>query len=75
MGDMTERADNPIEDGSSEATEEEGLRGIVEQVRADIDMGHTKGDAASLLRERLSNAGIHLSAEREAELADMIGRR
>jgi hypothetical protein len=58
---------DPVEDGALEATDEERIAGIVEQVRADIQLG-AQIDAGSLLRERLSDAGIAVTDARFASL-------
>jgi hypothetical protein len=69
---MAETQDTPIEHGSDDASATEGLGGIVEQVRADIDLGHTNGSALDLLRQRASDAGIEVSEDRLAQLAAQI---
>jgi hypothetical protein len=52
--------DAPIEDGATEATRSEQIRGILVQVREDVKMGHAH-DEAELLRQRLADAGISVS--------------
>lgn len=52
----------PVEDGATEATRAEQIRGILEQVHEDIRMGHAH-DEGALLRERLADAGISVSEE------------
>lgn len=54
------------ENTNSEAHEsdEERLRGIVLQLVADIETGHTHDDVMTLLRERLDRAGVTVSEDR-----------
>ncbi|MEI5585490.1 MULTISPECIES: hypothetical protein [unclassified Agromyces] len=52
--------DAPIEDGATDATRAEQIRGILVQVREDMKMGHAH-DEESLLRQRLADAGISVS--------------
>lgn len=54
--------DAPIEDGATEATRTEQIRGILEQVREDVRLGHAH-DEAELLRQRLADAGIAVSED------------
>jgi hypothetical protein len=54
--------DGPIEEGATEATREEKIRGILAQVQEDVRMGHA-GDEEELLRQRLADAGIGVSEE------------
>ena len=53
--------------GSTEASDDSKVAGIVEQVRADVQLGDSE-DPEPLLRERLGQTGIELSDERIAEL-------
>ncbi|KZE93860.1 hypothetical protein AVP42_01480 [Agromyces sp. NDB4Y10] len=50
----------PIEDGATEASRSEQIRGILVQVREDMRMGHAH-DEQALLRQRLEEAGIAVS--------------
>lgn len=52
--------DAPIEDGATEASRSEQIRGILVQVREDVKMGHAH-DEEALLRQRLADAGISIS--------------
>lgn len=52
--------DAPIEDGATDATRSEQIRGILVQVREDVKMGHAH-DEGALLRQRLVDAGISVS--------------
>ncbi|WP_350348267.1 hypothetical protein ABIQ69_16790 [Agromyces sp. G08B096] len=57
-------SDGPIEEGATEASREEQIRGILNQVQEDVRMGHAH-DEEELLRQRLHEAGISV---REDEL-------
>ncbi|MFE5670296.1 hypothetical protein ACFQ58_01675 [Agromyces sp. NPDC056523] len=70
MADTSGTQDAPIEEGATEATRAEQIRGILDQVRADVRLGHAH-DEAALLRQRLADAGIAVS---EAELEQFIDR-
>lgn len=61
--------DGPIEDGATEATREEKIRGIIAQVQEDVRMGHAN-DEEDLLRQRLSEAGIDVSDEQVRQYLD-----
>lgn len=54
--------DGPIEEGATEATREEKIRGILAQVQHDMDAGHAH-DQEDLLRQRLSESGIDVTEE------------
>lgn len=69
---MAETQDSPIEHGSDDATDEQALSGIVEQVRADIDLGHTNEPVLQLLRQRSAEADLEVSEERLQQLAEQI---
>lgn len=70
MSETSGTQDAPIEDGALEATRTEQIRGILEQVREDVRLGHGH-DEAELLRQRLHDAGIAVS---EDEFARFIER-
>jgi len=55
-------SEGPIEEGATEATRDEQIRGILAQVQEDVRMGHAD-DRETLLRQRLSEAGIGVSDE------------
>jgi hypothetical protein len=59
---MTDFQNEPVEDGTNDATSRERLAGIVAQVRADLSLGHSH-DARDLLSQRLTDAGIELSPD------------
>ena len=48
--------------GSTEATDESKVAGIVEQVRADVQLRRQE-DAEQLLRQRFGEAGLQVSDE------------
>ncbi|ANF32834.1 hypothetical protein A0130_15260 [Leifsonia xyli] len=54
--------DEPIMHGSTEATDESKVAGIVEQVRADAQL-RPQEDAERLLRQRFDEAGLQVSDE------------
>lgn len=66
---MPPTQDSPIEDGHDDATNQQELDGIVEQVRADVALGHTHGPVADLLRQRAREANVDVSEEQLAQLA------
>ncbi|MBM7502997.1 hypothetical protein ACFPER_05925 [Agromyces aurantiacus] len=61
--------DAPIEHGATEATRTEQIRGILEQVREDVRLGHAH-DEAELLRQRLSEAGIAVGEDELEQFSD-----
>jgi hypothetical protein len=60
--------DEPIMDGSLEAGRGEKIAGIVEQMRADMQL-RPREDSERLLRQRLDDAGIQLSDEEISRIA------
>ncbi|MGH1547791.1 hypothetical protein ACRAWB_00855 [Leifsonia poae] len=63
--------DEPIMHGSTEATDESKVAGIVEQVRADVQLRRQE-DAEQLLRQRLGEAGLQVSDEEISRLVTDI---
>ena len=59
--------DEPIEEGSGDASGLERIAGIVEQVRADVALG-TVHDVDAELRKRLADAGIEVGEEELATI-------
>lgn len=57
---MSDTQDTPIEAGHDAATDNQRLAGILAQVRADLQLGHSN-DARELLTQRLHDAAIELS--------------
>ncbi|MFF2052826.1 hypothetical protein ACFVU2_14585 [Leifsonia sp. NPDC058194] len=51
--------DEPVMDGSNEAGTAEKVAGIVEQIRADMQL-RPREDSEKVLRQRLEDAGLHL---------------
>ena len=74
MAGMTDDLQNePVEAGSTDATEDEKIAGIMQQVRQDVAAG--ADDPIALLQRRLSDSGIFVSADRFDGLAeDLTGR-
>jgi hypothetical protein len=64
----------PVQEGALEATDDERIAGIVEQVRGDITRG-TEGDPVRLLRQRLDDAGVAVSDEQFEELVAEVLER
>jgi hypothetical protein len=69
MADTPGTQDAPIEDGANEATRAEQIRGILDQVREDVRLGHAH-DQSELLRQRLSEAGIAVSEDELEQFTD-----
>jgi hypothetical protein len=71
MSGMTEDLQNePVESGSTEATEDERITGILDQVREDVARGAQ--DPIGLLQQRLAASGITVSADRFDGLAEKL---
>jgi hypothetical protein len=64
-------ADEPVLDGASDATDEDRLEGVVEQVVWDVRHHLTK-DGRALLRERLSETGITVDDETLAKIDQRV---
>jgi len=62
---------DPVQDGAREATDDERIAGIVDQVRADILLG-TQSDVISLLRQRLDDAAVVVTDDQFARLLAQI---
>lgn len=60
--------DFPIEDGALDASRDEQLRGIVTQVRADLELYVTQ-DPELLLGQRLADAGLEVG---DAEFDELV---
>jgi peptidoglycan hydrolase-like protein with peptidoglycan-binding domain len=68
---MTEDVqDEPVESGSTDATEDAKIAGILDQVRQDVAGGAE--DPIGLLQQRLAASGITVSADRFDGLADRL---
>ncbi|UAJ80514.1 hypothetical protein IT072_05670 [Leifsonia sp. ZF2019] len=61
--------DEPVMDGSNEAGADAKVAGIIDQVRADMQL-RPREDSEKLLRQRLSDAGIQLD---DAEISRIAG--
>ena len=62
---------DPVEEGALEATDDERIAGIVEQVRADLEIG-TQSDAEGLLRQRLDDAAVVVTDDQFASLLAQV---
>jgi hypothetical protein len=62
---------DPVEDGALEATDDERIAGIVEQVRADLEIG-MQSDAAGLLHQRLDDAAVVVTEDQFARLLAQV---
>lgn len=71
-GRMRETQDSPIQDGSDDASNDERLAGIVEQVRTDVGSGHTHESVLELLSQRVRETGVDVEESRLRELAREI---
>ncbi|MCD2441539.1 hypothetical protein LQ757_04525 [Agromyces sp. SYSU K20354] len=49
--------DAPIEDGHDDATDDQRLEGVIQQVRGDVAIGNVD-DVRTMVRQRLSEAGL-----------------
>ena len=63
--------DGPIQDGSGEADDTAKLTGLLTQVRADYLLGSSV-DAATLLRQRIDDAGITVDDDAFARLVERV---
>jgi hypothetical protein len=66
---MADTQKEPIQPGSDDASRQQKIEGILDQVRSDARLGNA-GDTDQLLRERLADAGLSLD---EGELARIRG--
>lgn len=61
--------DQPVEDGSLDATDEEKLEGLVEQTKSDAALGSiAAGEESAVLKQRISEAGLSVDDDRVDEL-------
>ena len=67
MSDIT-----PVEDGHNDATHDDKLDGILEQMRADIAQGNVS-DIADALRQRLDDTGVTVDGAAFAALVAQLG--
>lgn len=68
---MSDFQNEPVQSGHH-ATGGDKIAGIIEQVRADIALGHADTDVAAELIERAGTSGIPLSADEAARIASEI---
>jgi hypothetical protein len=69
---MRDTQDGPIQDGSDDASNEDKVTGIVEQVRSDIRHGHTHESTEELLAQRFRETGVEVSEERLRQIAQEL---
>lgn len=62
---------HPVENGSREASDEDRILGIVDQVRGDRAM-HADQDVRRMLVDRLSDAGISVTDEQVDKLVALV---
>jgi hypothetical protein len=72
MTDAEEPRPTPQQEGALDASVNEKMDGLVEQIRADIARGDAE-DAASILRQRLGDSGIQVTEEEFRALLTRIG--
>ncbi|MDQ1597733.1 MAG: hypothetical protein QOI70_1157 [Microbacteriaceae bacterium] len=65
--------DEPIQEGSGDASQDDKVTGILSQVSADLEL-RPKEDGFALLTTRLSDAGIRLDRDQILALADRLPR-
>ena len=63
--------DQPVEDGSTDATRDEKLAGIAEQTKQDVAIGSIPGgDLRDVLLTRIADAGLEVDDEMLARLLE-----
>ncbi len=68
---MADFQNEPIQDGN-DSTVDEKMEGIVDQVKADIDLDSADIDVSAELQQRASEAGVPLTAAEADAIADDI---
>lgn len=68
---MDEYQTEPVEDGAMDATNEERLAGVAQQVASDVSMEHTHESVLAMLKERCAETGVQAS---DQELRDIAVR-
>lgn len=64
----------PVEDGSTDATDDEKVSGILEQIRQDVAVGTLSSDEVEqVLERRLADSGIDIEEDERRRLAAHIG--
>ncbi|WP_089913403.1 hypothetical protein [Leifsonia sp. 21MFCrub1.1] len=63
--------DEPIMHGSTDASDDAKVAGIVEQVRADMQL-RSQEDSEKMLKQRLDETGIQLPPEEVSRLVQQI---
>ena len=65
----------PVEEGSTAATDGEKIDGIVEQTRQDLGLGSiAPGELRDVLAQRLSDAGLTVDSAELERLAEAAAR-
>ena len=67
-----ELQNEPIEEGSDDASRSQKLEGVVAQVRGDLDLGHGD-DVRVMVRQRLEAAGLPSSDEDVEAVISAVG--
>lgn len=67
--------DEPVEDGSTQATDDEKIRGILEQTRQDVAVGTiSPADVDGVLEGRFADSGIAVDEQTRRRLwAEAVG--
>lgn len=68
---MADLQNEPIQDGTG-ATADEKTQGIVDQVKADVDLGSADADVSAELQQRAREAGVPMTATDADAIADDI---
>jgi len=68
---MADFQNEPIQDGN-DSTVDDKTQGIVDQVKADIDLDSADVDVSAELQQRASEAGVPLTAAEADAIADDI---
>lgn len=61
-----------VQDAGVQGTDEEKLRGMIRQVEADVQLGHTHEDVLAEVQQRIREGNLALSLEEAAEIAKRI---
>jgi hypothetical protein len=76
---MDEFQTEPVEDGAMDATNEQRLAGVAQQVASDVSMDHTHDSVLAMLRDRCAETGVQATDEQLQSLAqrilDAVGKR
>ena len=67
-----EQQNEPIEEGSDDASRSQKLEGVAEQARGDLELGHVD-DVRVMVRQRLEDAGLPSSDEDVEAVISAVG--